>query len=308
MLMYDIIGDVHGYAQPLKSLLKELGYKKTNGSYSHPERKAIFAGDFINRGPQIRKTVRIVRSMVEDGNALAILGNHEINTIITDIKDKKGNPLVEPPLKNFMSVLKTMKEFSEYQEEWQSHRKWMRTLPLFLELDGIRVIHAYWNDEAVDFFRNNLPEGKIRKSVFRKIYKKPNSEIARNMWLVTKGLQMQMPGDLKIINNKGVSPRSFRIKWWDCPKGKTFNEISFESKYELPAYTVPEEILPKCEPYPENAPIVFFGHYCRHNGPFIIRPNVCCIDSCVTGTKVLTAYRWQGEKELTETNLIQIKK
>jgi hypothetical protein len=27
--MYDIIGDVHGYAQLLKNLLLELGYKKT---------------------------------------------------------------------------------------------------------------------------------------------------------------------------------------------------------------------------------------------------------------------------------------
>jgi len=306
--MYDIIGDVHGYAQPLKNMLKQLGYKKTDGGYSHPDRKAIFAGDFINRGPQIRKTVRIVRNMVENGNALAILGNHEINAIIADTKDKKGNPLVKPPLKNFISVLKTMKDFSSYQEEWKSHRKWMRTLPLFLELDGIRVIHAYWNDEAVNYLRSNIPEEKIGKSVFRKIHRKPDSEMAKNIWLITKGLQMQMPGDLRILNNKGVSPRSFRMKWWDCPKEKTFKEISFESKYELPAYTVPGQILPECEPYPENAPIVFFGHYCRHNGPFIIRPNVCCVDSCVTGTKVLTAYRWEGEKELIESNLVQPKK
>ena len=308
MLMYDIIGDVHGYAQPLKSLLKELGYKKTNGTWSHPERKVIFAGDFLNRGPQIRKSVRMVRKMVESGNALAILGNHEINAIIAGIDDKKGNPLVSPPLKNFISVLKTINAFSKYGEEWKSHLKWLRTLPLFIEMDGIRVIHACWNEEAVAYIKNNIPEGKIPKKVFRKIHKHPDSELAENIWHITKGLQIHMPGDLKIINNKGVSPRSFRMKWWDCPNGKTFKEISFESKYELPPYTVPEEILPECESYPENAPIVFFGHYCRHSGPFIIRPNVCCVDSCVTGTKVLTAYRWEGEKELRQTNLIQTKK
>ena len=306
--MYDIIGDIHGYAQPLKNLLKEMGYKKTDGSYSHPERKVIFAGDFLNRGPQIRKTVRIVRSMVENGNALAILGNHEINAIIAGINDKNGNPLVKPPMKNFISVLKTVDAFSKHEDEWKSHLKWMRTLPLFLEMDGIRVIHACWNEEAVAYVKNNIPEGKIPKKVFRKIYKHPDSELAENIWHITKGLQIQMPGDLKIINNKGVSPRSFRMKWWDSPNGKTFKEISFESKYERPPYTVPVEILPQFEPYPENAPIVFFGHYCRHSGPFIIRPNVCCVDSCVTGTKVLTAYRWKGEKELRETNLIQTKK
>jgi len=306
--MYDIIGDVHGYAQPLKNLLKELGYKKTDGSYFHPERKVIFVGDFLNRGPQIRKTMRMVRSMVESGNAMAILGNHEINTIIAGIKNKKGNPLINLPAKNFMSVVKTINAFIKHQAEWESHLKWMRTLPLFIETNGIRVVHACWNDRAIEYLRTNISDEKIRKNVFRKIHKNPESELANNIWMVTKGLQLQMPGDLKIINNKGVSPRSFRMRWWDVPKGKTFREISFESKYELPPYTVPEEILPECQFYPENAPIVFFGHYCRHNGPFIIRPNVCCVDSCVTGTKVLTAYRWCGEGELQETNLIHSKK
>ena len=71
--MYDIIGDVHGYASILKKLLLQLGYKKTESGYSHPSRKAIFVGDFVNRGPEIRKTVRIIRKMVENGNAHAII-------------------------------------------------------------------------------------------------------------------------------------------------------------------------------------------------------------------------------------------
>jgi len=306
--MYDIIGDVHGYAQSLKNLLKELGYKKTDGSYSHPERKVIFTGDFINRGPQIRKTIRLIRTMVENGNAMAVLGNHEINAIIADIKDEKGNLLVTPPMKNFMSVLKTMKAFSGKKEEWKSHRNWMRTLPFFIELDGIRVIHACWSDTAVDYLKSNIPQGKIKKDVFRKIYKNPDAELTKNIWLITKGLQFKLPADLRIQNNKGVSPRSFRIRWWENPKGKTFEELSFESKFQLPGYTIPEQIMPETLPYPPEAPIVFFGHYCRFNGPHIITPNICCVDSCITGSKVLTAYRWEGEPQLAHQNLIQIKK
>ena len=67
--MYDIIGDVHGHAQLLKKLLTKLGYKKSDEGYVHSSRKAVFVGDFINRGPSIRKTIRIVREMVENGNA-----------------------------------------------------------------------------------------------------------------------------------------------------------------------------------------------------------------------------------------------
>jgi hypothetical protein len=304
--MYDIIGDVHGHAQLLKKLLLELGYEKTPEGYSHPNRKAVFVGDFINRGPQIRKTIRIIRKMVENGNALAILGNHEINVIIAYLKDKKGILLVKPPMKNFISGLKTFNEFISAPEEWQDHLRWLRTLPLFLDLDGIRIVHACWSEKAISFLKNNLPKGKIKKEIFRKVYKNPGSEWTTNIWLLTKGMQFIMPGDLKIINNKGVSPRSFRMRWWDDLSGKTFEEISFESKFHFPDYTVPPEILPDIKPYPEDAPIVFFGHYCRENGPYIIKPNICCLDTCIAGSKTLLAYRWNGEHELIADNLVKI--
>jgi len=62
--MYDIIGDIHGHFLQLKELLKKLGYSKAGGYYSHPEKKAIFVGDLVNRGPEARKTVKLVRRMV----------------------------------------------------------------------------------------------------------------------------------------------------------------------------------------------------------------------------------------------------
>lgn len=306
--MYDIIGDVHGHAPLLKKLLLQLGYVKTTNGYANPGRKAVFVGDFINRGPQIRKTIRTIRTMVENGNALAILGNHEINTIIAHLEDKKGAPLVKPPVKNLLSAVKTINEFANHPDEWQDHLKWLRTLPLFLELGGIRVVHACWSDVAVEFLKNNLPKGKIKKGVFRNMHKNNSSELARNVWLLTKGVNFKMPGDLKIITNKGISPRTFRMRWWEQPAGKTFEELSFESKFRLPSYTVPPEILPDSIPYPHDAPIVFFGHYCRKNGPHIIKPNICCLDTCIANSNALLAYRWDGESILSAKKLVKVKK
>ena len=53
--MYDIIGDIHGHAQELKSLLVKMDYSVTEGVWQHPARKAIFVGDLIDRGPSIRE-------------------------------------------------------------------------------------------------------------------------------------------------------------------------------------------------------------------------------------------------------------
>lgn len=301
--MYDIIGDVHGHAQLLKKLLLMLGYEKTTTGYAHPWRKAIFVGDFVNRGPQIKKTIRMVRGMVENGHALAVLGNHEINLVLDHLKNKSENM----PKKD-ISVLKTINEFADSQQEWKSHIKWLRSLPLFLELDGLRIVHACWADEAVDFIKQNLPAGRIKKDVFRQLRKENESPLSRHIWTLTKGVMFKMPGDIKIMNNKGICPRTFRIRWWEDPTGKTFEAMNFESKFQLPDYTIPQQLLPATMPYQESNPVLFFGHYCRKEGPFIIRPNLCCIDACIAGSKTLLAYRWDGEKILSEEKIIRVTK
>ena len=303
--MYDIIGDVHGEAALLKKLLKKMGYQKIDGVFKHPDRKVIFVGDFINRGPEIKKTVRIVRSMVESGNALAVLGNHEINAIIYHLNDKQGASLVKKPSKYYLSLFKTIKDYSLNTPEWRETLHWLRTLPLYLDLGDIRIVHACWSDKAIETAKLVYTDGRIKKKVFRTIFKKSDTEITDSVWLLTKGVYLKMPSDLRVRNNKGVTPRSIRVAWWEDPEGKTFQEASFESKYNLPGYSVPKEILPTVYPYPEDAPLLFIGHYCRGNGPYIVKPNICCVDSCVTGTGVLTAYRWNGERTLKMDNIVR---
>ena len=62
---FDLIGDIHGYAAPLRRLLGKLGYEEINGCYHNPNRKVVFLGDFIDRGPAIRETLMIVRAMID---------------------------------------------------------------------------------------------------------------------------------------------------------------------------------------------------------------------------------------------------
>ena len=73
--MFDFIGVIHGYAESLELLLQKLGYIKTEKGYRHSHRKVFFLGDFIDRGPKIRETLHIVKTMIDNGNALLIMGN-----------------------------------------------------------------------------------------------------------------------------------------------------------------------------------------------------------------------------------------
>ena len=85
---FDIIGDVHGCFDELVSLLERLGYHVTRPSAGrgaddgfsvfHPEgRKAVFVGDLVDRGPGVVNVLKLVMSMVSDGTALCVAGNHE---------------------------------------------------------------------------------------------------------------------------------------------------------------------------------------------------------------------------------------
>jgi hypothetical protein len=39
---YDLVGDIHGHADPLRRLLEKLDYAEIEGIFRHPERKMIF--------------------------------------------------------------------------------------------------------------------------------------------------------------------------------------------------------------------------------------------------------------------------
>jgi len=305
--MYDIIGDVHGHATLLKKLLKTLGYVKSIHGYNHPDRKAVFVGDFLNRGPEIRQTISLIRSMVDSGAAYAVLGNHEINNILYYLKDEKHIPLLKKRGKRYFSVTETIQEFAAYPDEWKEYRRWMRRLPLFLELDGIRVAHAYWSNHKIELIRAMVPPGKISRSVFRNLILEPASPLTQAILQTTRGVHLVLPKDLRVFDNRGRAHRFFRIKWWELPAGQTFGAFSYESKFDLPAYTIPPEVYPEYELYSPDDPPMFFGHYCRGEGPQIVGDNLCCVDSCVTVSRSLAAYRWNGERILNPDNILVVK-
>jgi len=302
--MYDIIGDVHGQADMLEELLTQMGYVLNKGYFSHPNRKVIFLGDFINRGSSIKRAIRIVRTMVENGEAYAILGNHEVNALFYTLLDKEGHHISKKWSRLRLDMSATLEQFRGEMDVWKDHIKWMRTLPMFLEFDGIRIVHACWRDENIQLLKEDLVEPKLRKKQLKLIGGNGNS-LAKAFWETCKGIDFQLPKDLLIFDSEGCAHRSFRSRWWENPKGMTFKGLSYESRFELPDYQIPPEIAAHRDPYPDSAPIVFFGHYCIRNGSNIVKPNICCLDSCVSRTGKLTAYRWNGEKELTPENLVQ---
>lgn len=79
---FDIIGDVHGCADELETLLRELGYtvEWRDGDVvvgSPAGRKLVFAGDLVDRGPRTPGALRIAMAAVGSGIGYAVAGNHD---------------------------------------------------------------------------------------------------------------------------------------------------------------------------------------------------------------------------------------
>jgi protein phosphatase len=80
---FDVIGDVHGCRAELEQLLVALGYELERDGAArpigarHPDRRAIFVGDLVDRGPDTPGVLRLVMGMVQAGAAFCVAGNHE---------------------------------------------------------------------------------------------------------------------------------------------------------------------------------------------------------------------------------------
>ncbi|ADG77124.1 Metallophosphoesterase OS=Tsukamurella paurometabola (strain ATCC 8368 / DSM / CCUG 35730 /CIP 100753 / JCM 10117 / KCTC 9821 / NBRC 16120 / NCIMB 702349/ NCTC 13040) OX=521096 GN=Tpau_0483 PE=4 SV=1 [Tsukamurella paurometabola] len=85
---FDVIGDVHGCAAELRTLLTELGWTVRADGAEHPDgRTAVFVGDLVDRGPDTPAVLRLVMGMVDAGTALCVSGNHEAKLV----RALKGN-------------------------------------------------------------------------------------------------------------------------------------------------------------------------------------------------------------------------
>jgi protein phosphatase len=80
---FDIIGDIHGCFDELCELLTTLGYRverRPDGSFdvqNPPDRRVVFVGDLVDRGPNSPDVLRLVMSMMREEKAICVPGNHE---------------------------------------------------------------------------------------------------------------------------------------------------------------------------------------------------------------------------------------
>ncbi|MEP7284051.1 MAG: metallophosphoesterase, partial [Rubrivivax sp.] len=193
---YDVIGDIHGHADKLKALLRRMGYAERRGRWQPPAgHQTIFVGDLIDRGPEQAAVVALVRAMVDAGDAHAVLGNHELNALgfAQPDPDRPGGQYLRPhSAKNVEQHEAFLHQVEFGSGEHRAMLDWFRTLPPSLELDGIRVVHAWWHPPYVDAMARRL-NGKPIDDAFLVDAFRSGSHEWTAMEGLTKGLELRLP-------------------------------------------------------------------------------------------------------------------
>lgn len=303
--MMDLIGDIHGHADELEELLRKLGYKKTGQTYSHPNRRVLFVGDYIDRGPRIRDTLQIVKAMVDSDNAIALMGNHEYNALCFHEENPRGGHLRKHTIKNIVQHKKTLKQFQEYTKEYEAYLDWFTTLPLYHETDEFRAIHACWDEASVEFLRKNLDNDRLTKVLIHQSAEE-GSPLYEAIEQTLKGKEIRMPDGHSFKDKDGAERRHIRIKWWEDPAKMTYKSISVEPIANLPDEPIDLSKLKSHDFYDTEEKKVFFGHYWLKGEPSLYKKNICCLDYSVAEKGKLVAYRMDGEKALDEINFVYV--
>ena len=303
--MTDLIGDIHGHADKLEELLQKLGYSKNNNFYYHPDRKVLFVGDYIDRGPKIRKTLEIVKAMVDSGNAIALMGNHEYNALCFHFQETEGGHLRKHLIKNVIQHYETLKQFQNRQDEYEEYLEWFKTLPLYYETDTFRAVHACWDGNNIQFLKQTLVDDRLTDNlIYQSVIKgtKLNEAIDQTL----KGKEIRMPEGLFFIDKDGAKRTEIRVKWWENPSQMTYKSISVEPIENLTEQPIEVSELKSSDYYQETEKKVFFGHYWLKGEPSLYKENICCLDYSVAKGGKLVAYRFNGENKLDVSNLTYV--
>lgn len=297
MSAFDILPDIHGQADLLAATLSDLGYRETRGAWRHPDadRRAIFLGDFIDRGPKQAATLDIVRRMTGEGVAMAVMGNHEMNALLYHATDPEtGLPLRRHGTMETRQHARFLAEFPIGAAGTRDALSWMAALPLYLELPELRVVHACWHAGSIAVIDAQLSGAPLDEDRLLAVSRR-ESPLRDAVDKVLKGLEVRLPNGVRLIDKDGHSRKKSRVAWW-ARDVETWGDAvaSWPDDHPRPEGVLAEETRDwlREAAYPADARPVFFGHYWLVGTPHLQAPNALCLDYSAGKGGPMVGYRF----------------
>ena len=310
-MIIDIIGDIHGYADKLIGLLRQLGYQHNGQHFVPPSgHRALFIGDLIDRGSQQLATLEIVFAMLDADVADAVMGNHEYNALAYATRDPDDTSQYFRS-HNEVHTRQHQAFLAEIPFGSESHQYWLQRLyeiPLWIETDYACFVHACWDVDSMAVLTPLLtdtncltPHGLIATA-------KEDTTQFEALERVLKGVETPLPDGIVMVDKEGTERTRVRVRWWlDELNKRTLREVSrapSSAMAQIPKDAMAENVdfaLKTHKP-------VFVGHYWLTGTPEPLSPQVACTDySAAVDSGYITCYQLDTEQPLPlqASNFIQ---
>ena len=188
--------------------------------------------------------------------------------------------------------------------------QWFKELPTHLDLPGLRIVHACWDDYQLSIIKQELSRYKGFNTALLTAAVDPASNLYTAIETVLKGPEIPLPAGCSYLDKEGNRRTRIRTKWYE-PLDK-----QLISQYMMPPGSYPDlsldiplpaTDLPHVSGYPTTAVPVFIGHYwMTGSNPTPLADNVACVDYSVAQDGLLAAYRWDNETMLQENKFISV--
>jgi hypothetical protein len=236
--------------------------------------------------------------MVEAGSGRAVMGNHEFNAIAwaTPDRDHTGHHLRRRTEKNHQQHQAFLVEIGPDSPDHEAWVLWFMDLPLWIEEPGFRVVHACWSPRHVELLRPHLLAGERLTLELVEAASRRNSVVHSALETLLKGIEVELPEGHFIRDREGHQRTHIRTKWWNAELATYRSAFLGPPGFDLPDTPIPVRELP---PQPDRP--TFIGHYWFDpKGPFEpVTKHVACVDFSAGTGGPLTAYRYDGESELS---------
>jgi hypothetical protein len=203
--------------------------------------------------------------MQEAGSGVAVMGNHDLNAVCLATPDpaSPGAYLRPHTQQNLRLTAATRAEMERDPEEALVVLNWLRRLPLWLELDRLRIAHAGWCLASMEKLRPWIDERRALtdEGLVRAARKGDPVRHAREMLL--NGLEANLPNNMRWIDYDGKERPEVRLPWWLAGDSeltwRTAARVPNEVRSKLPDTPLPEGILGERDD--DASRPIFFGHY-----------------------------------------------
>ena len=245
--------------------------------------------------------------MEKNGSAIAIMGNHELNALLYhrpgENADQNGDGWMRSHNSTHTKQHEAfLREFPVGAVHTGDALEWLMTLPLYRDLGGIRLVHAYWTDAHIDTIRNRTNDGRLKCDDLQEVaLEDDGNEFANAVLDSLKGPEAMLPPGFSFEDINGRERNMVRLKWWKTGLN-SWREVALSVPNPRALPDIPVSASTPISFYPADNKPVFFGDYKRLGTPTLDSGNAACLDyhwqPC--------AYRWDGEAALKDERLLPI--